>query len=140
VGTAGFGRLLVVKLLREEKLVFACQAYVAAQLGKQFTEPAPWTLDDVFPETSAKTPVIFILSTGGHVCALSYPLALVCCSVCASTRFITLVASARSGRPAVNPLLLSSTPACKSSVGFPACPTYFTLHMATVCQQVQIAT
>lgn len=70
MGASGFGRLLVVKLLREEKLVFACQAYVAAQLGKQFTEPAPWTLDDVFPDTSAKTPVIFILSTGGHAATM----------------------------------------------------------------------
>jgi dynein heavy chain len=72
LGTAGISRLLLVKLFREEKTVFAAQAFVAAQLGKQFTEPAPWTLEDVFPDTSARTPVIFILSTGGqHFCLRS---------------------------------------------------------------------
>lgn len=59
-----FTQLLLVKLLREEKLVFAAQQYVAAELGKEFTEPKPWTLDNVFQETSARTPIIFILSTG----------------------------------------------------------------------------
>jgi hypothetical protein len=57
--------LLLVKQLREEKLVFAAQQYVAAKLGREFTEPEPWTLDGVFQETSARTPIIFILSTGG---------------------------------------------------------------------------
>jgi hypothetical protein len=38
--------------------------YVAAKLGPEFTEPPPWTLDDVFPDTSCRTPIIFILSTG----------------------------------------------------------------------------
>jgi dynein heavy chain len=60
-----FAALLLVKQLREEKLVFAAQQYVAAKLGREFTEPEPWTLDGVFQETSARTPIIFILSTGG---------------------------------------------------------------------------
>jgi hypothetical protein len=57
-----------VKQLREEKLVFAAQQYVAAKLGREFTEPEPWTLDGVFQETSARTPIIFILSTGNGSC------------------------------------------------------------------------
>jgi dynein heavy chain len=60
-----FAALLLVKQLREEKLVFAAQRYVAGKLGCEFTEPEPWTLDGVFEETSARTPIIFILSTGG---------------------------------------------------------------------------
>jgi hypothetical protein len=65
-----------VKQLREEKLVFAAQQYVAAKLGREFTEPEPWTLDGVFQETSARTPIIFILSTGG------------CCNAAANNVFI----------------------------------------------------
>lgn len=61
---SGFKRLLVVKTLREEKLQFACGKYVEEKLGKQFVEPEPWSLDDVFPDTSARTPIIFVLSTG----------------------------------------------------------------------------
>jgi hypothetical protein len=38
--------------------------YAAARLGPAFTEPAPWTLDDVFADTSAKAPIIFVLSAG----------------------------------------------------------------------------
>lgn len=59
-----FAVLLLVKQLREEKLVFAAQHYVAAKLGREFTDPELWTLDGVFQETSARTPIIFILSTG----------------------------------------------------------------------------
>ncbi|KAK9823491.1 hypothetical protein WJX72_003121 [[Myrmecia] bisecta] len=59
-----FQRLLLVKVLREEKLQFACQRYIEDTLGKAFTEPAPWNLDDIFPDTNARTPVIFILSSG----------------------------------------------------------------------------
>ncbi len=40
--------------------------YVSAKLGPEFMEPPPWTLDDVFPDTSSTTPVIFILSTGAR--------------------------------------------------------------------------
>lgn len=64
-----FAALLLVKQLREEKLMFAAQQYVAAKLGREFTEPEPWTLDGVFEETSARTPIIFILSTGACNCS-----------------------------------------------------------------------
>ncbi|WIA13579.1 hypothetical protein OEZ85_007146 [Tetradesmus obliquus] len=65
-----FAALLLVKQLREEKLMFAAQQYVAAKLGREFTEPEPWTLDGVFEETSARTPIIFILSTGADPTAM----------------------------------------------------------------------
>ena len=54
----------MIRVFREEKLIFACNQYVGLKLGQEFTEPAAWTLDDVFPDTTCRTPVIFILSTG----------------------------------------------------------------------------
>lgn len=65
-----FAKLLIIKVLREEKLVFACAQYVAGKLGTEFTEPPPWSLDDVFPDTSCRTPIIFILSTGADPTAM----------------------------------------------------------------------
>ena len=40
-----------------------CVTIAPVKKGEAFTEAPPWTLDDVFPETDARTPVIFILST-----------------------------------------------------------------------------
>ncbi|GFR44385.1 hypothetical protein Agub_g5605 [Astrephomene gubernaculifera] len=65
-----FCKLLLVKAFREEKLTFACAQYVAGKLGTEFTEPPPWSLDDVFPDTSCRTPIIFILSTGADPTAM----------------------------------------------------------------------
>ena len=62
--STSFSKLCVIRIFREEKLIFACSQYVGLKLGSEFTEPAPWTLDDVFPDTTCRTPVIFILSTG----------------------------------------------------------------------------
>lgn len=61
-----FARLLLVRQLREEKLLAAAQAFVAERLGAEFTEPEPWTLDDVFEDTSAATPIVFVLSAGAR--------------------------------------------------------------------------
>ena len=65
-----FVKLAVVKIFREETAVRSAQQYVGVELGEAFTEAPPWTLDDVFPETDARTPVIFILSTGADPTAM----------------------------------------------------------------------
>ncbi|KAK9840800.1 hypothetical protein WJX81_005500 [Elliptochloris bilobata] len=59
-----FQRLLVVKALCEEALPAVCGLYVEDALGTEFMTPPPWTLGDVFPATTARTPTIFILSPG----------------------------------------------------------------------------
>mmetsp|Transcript_40474 Transcript_40474/g.77355 ORF Transcript_40474/g.77355 Transcript_40474/m.77355 type:complete len:681 (+) Transcript_40474:420-2462(+) len=59
-----FQHLMMVKVLREEKLTMAAHMYVGAKLGKSFTEPPPWNLVDVFRDLNPGTPCIFILTTG----------------------------------------------------------------------------
>ena len=59
-----FQKLIVLKCFREEKLVFALQNFVRDQLGKTYISPPPFNLESVFKDTSFKTPIIFILSTG----------------------------------------------------------------------------
>ena len=65
-----FVKLTLVKVFREEKAVTAAQQYVGIELGETFTEAPPWTLDDVFPDTDCRTPVVFILSTGADPSAM----------------------------------------------------------------------
>ena len=45
------------------KLVFATEKYVSEQMAKQFTESPPIVLAEIYPDTSAITPLIFVLST-----------------------------------------------------------------------------
>lgn len=59
-----FQRMLVLKAFREEKLTFAILDFVGIALGKEFQEPPPTALEDVYKDTDRKTPVVFILSTG----------------------------------------------------------------------------
>lgn len=51
-------------MLCEEVLPAKCSQYVEAMLGPEFVAPPPWTLQDIFPSTTAHAPVIFILSPG----------------------------------------------------------------------------
>jgi dynein heavy chain len=59
-----FQWLMILKVIREEKLVFSCEKFISQQLGKQFIGSKPLLLDEVFPDSSNTTPIIFILSTG----------------------------------------------------------------------------
>lgn len=55
---------MLLKVIREEKLLFACELFISKELGKQYIGSKPLLLDDVFPDSSNVTPIIFILSTG----------------------------------------------------------------------------
>ena len=58
------GVLVLEQALCEGALPAVCGAYVEDTLGAEFMLPPPWTLIDVFPATSPRTPTIFILSPG----------------------------------------------------------------------------
>eukprot|EP00304_Pavlova_gyrans_P012708 CAMPEP_0206041750 /NCGR_PEP_ID=MMETSP1466-20131121/6142_1 /ASSEMBLY_ACC=CAM_ASM_001126 /TAXON_ID=44452 /ORGANISM="Pavlova gyrans, Strain CCMP608" /LENGTH=4121 /DNA_ID=CAMNT_0053416453 /DNA_START=38 /DNA_END=12403 /DNA_ORIENTATION=- len=59
-----FQRLLVLKLLRPEKVVFGTTVFIGAQLGDQFVEPPPFDLEATFKDSAARTPLIFVLVSG----------------------------------------------------------------------------
>ena len=61
---SSFQKLLILRVFREEKLIFAFQDYVSEILGGRFTENPPLKLEEVYKDTTCKTPIIFILSTG----------------------------------------------------------------------------
>ena len=57
-------KMLLLKALREEKLIFAVKDFVSANLGAQFVQSPPVSLPEVMKDAREDTPVIFILSTG----------------------------------------------------------------------------
>jgi len=59
-----FQWVVLLKVIREEKLLFTCEEFISKQLGKQFIGSKPLLLDEVFQDTSNVTPIIFILSVG----------------------------------------------------------------------------
>lgn len=59
-----FQRLLLLKVLKPDKLSLGIAEYVSTGLDQRFVEVPPLKLADIFPDTSPTVPVIFILTTG----------------------------------------------------------------------------
>jgi dynein heavy chain len=59
-----FQRLLLVRVVREEKVVFAIRRFVDQSIGSYFTESPPFDLEGAYSDSTAVTPLIFILSPG----------------------------------------------------------------------------
>uniref|UniRef100_A0A7N9AZR1 Dynein, axonemal, heavy chain 6 n=1 Tax=Mastacembelus armatus TaxID=205130 RepID=A0A7N9AZR1_9TELE len=59
-----FQKLVLIKSLMEDKVVFAATEFVIISLGKQFVENPPVDLANLYGDMSPSTPLIFILSTG----------------------------------------------------------------------------
>lgn len=59
-----FARLIVLKIFRPEKLLFAFQNYVIDEIGQFFVESPTATMDVIYNDTDVKTPLIFVLSAG----------------------------------------------------------------------------
>jgi dynein heavy chain len=62
-----FDRFLLVKALRQEKLLFAFADYVREHMGEQFlnnNSAAANTLEEIYKDSDNSTPIIFVLSPG----------------------------------------------------------------------------
>ena len=59
-----FHKLCVLRVVRPDKLVGGLQGWVAEQMGRKFIEPPPFDLDRCFQDSTATTPLIFVLSPG----------------------------------------------------------------------------
>ncbi|XP_066151500.1 dynein axonemal heavy chain 6 [Euwallacea fornicatus] len=59
-----FEKLLLIRTLQEEKLIFAIMEYVKLNLGQAFIESPPVSLKLLYQDTSNAVPLIFVLSTG----------------------------------------------------------------------------
>jgi len=59
-----FQKLMLLKVLREEKMVNGIKEFVRKELGQKFTESPPFDLMGAFTDSSPTTPIIFVLSPG----------------------------------------------------------------------------
>jgi hypothetical protein len=70
-----FKRVLLLRVLRPEKFIFATSLYVARNLGRAFTESPAVILREIFPDSSAVCPIIFLLSQGSDPTAMIFKFA-----------------------------------------------------------------
>ncbi|KAG2436335.1 hypothetical protein HXX76_006644 [Chlamydomonas incerta] len=59
-----FEKVLLLRMLRPDKVVPAVQHFVASSLGSKFTEPPPFDLAGSYEESSCTVPLLFVLSPG----------------------------------------------------------------------------
>ncbi|KAM4740185.1 dynein axonemal heavy chain 1 [Anableps anableps] len=74
-GLNSFQKLLVLRCLRPDCLIYAIQDFVSTQLGQHYIEPQISDLSLVFQESSPINPIIFILSPGTEPTADIYKFA-----------------------------------------------------------------
>ena len=55
---------MLLKVLREEKLVQGIKEFVKKELGEKFIESPQFDLSGAFTDSLATTPIIFVLSPG----------------------------------------------------------------------------
>ena len=59
-----FQKMLVLRTLRLDKLVPTISQFVAGDLGQKYIEPPPFDLEGTFKDSTATSPLVFILSPG----------------------------------------------------------------------------
>ncbi|TYZ58010.1 hypothetical protein PybrP1_003505 [[Pythium] brassicae (nom. inval.)] len=64
---SSFQRLLVLRVFREEMLVFGTREFVGRELGRFFTESPPFDLQGCYRDSTPETPLIFVLSPGADI-------------------------------------------------------------------------
>jgi dynein heavy chain, axonemal len=57
-------RMLLVRCFRPDRVIFACTAFVANNLGRKYVEPPVLDLGEVYRDSSRVSPLIFVLSPG----------------------------------------------------------------------------
>ena len=59
-----FQKLMLIKVMREEKLIYAVKKFVSAELGPQYIESPPFDLEGAATDSQNTMPIIFVLSPG----------------------------------------------------------------------------
>jgi len=59
-----FVRLALVRALREDRTSIACVQFIESQLGPRFTAPVTDTITEIYQESGARKPVLYLLSAG----------------------------------------------------------------------------
>ena len=57
-----FQRLILIKILRPDVLTSSCNQFVRDRMGEKYLSTGSFDLKEIYEESTAKTPLIFILS------------------------------------------------------------------------------
>lgn len=63
-GFDSFKKLLIIRVLRSDKMLVAIQDYIMEKMGRFYIDPMPFDLDSSYADSNSTTPLIFILSAG----------------------------------------------------------------------------
>ena len=59
-----FIHLTLVRAIREDRTIVFALDFISGMLGKEYTDPVTDTIDSIWQESSARVPVLFLLSAG----------------------------------------------------------------------------
>jgi dynein heavy chain len=59
-----FLRMVLVRCLREDRTVIACSEFINNQLSPRFTAPISDAIQDIYEESGARKPVLYLLTAG----------------------------------------------------------------------------
>ncbi|CAH8605754.1 unnamed protein product [Dicrocoelium dendriticum] len=62
--TNEFQRMLIIRSLRPDRVSFCATSFITSNLGNRFVEPPVLDMKQVVEDSNARTPLIFVLSTG----------------------------------------------------------------------------
>lgn len=57
-------KMIIVRSLRPDRIIFCCQNFVVNNLGQKFIEPPMLDVQDILQDSSPRIPLIFVLSPG----------------------------------------------------------------------------
>jgi dynein heavy chain, axonemal len=73
--TDKFGRLLIIRALKEDRTLIAASDFIADTLGQRYVESTPLNLESVVLDADERTPLLCILSPGSDPSDVIYALA-----------------------------------------------------------------
>eukprot|EP00929_Paragymnodinium_shiwhaense_P087549 TRINITY_DN476_c0_g6_i1.p1 TRINITY_DN476_c0_g6~~TRINITY_DN476_c0_g6_i1.p1 ORF type:complete len:3651 (-),score=1240.57 TRINITY_DN476_c0_g6_i1:538-10725(-) len=59
-----FLRMVLVRCLREDRLVVACSQFIEHQLAAKYTAPITDSINDIYEESACRKPVLYLLTAG----------------------------------------------------------------------------
>ena len=59
-----FQRIILIKILKPDALIASVRTFIEERMGEKFVSSGNINLKEMYEESTAKTPLIFILSSG----------------------------------------------------------------------------
>lgn len=64
VGVTPFQKLMLIKILRPDRVSYALKAFIIKQMGERYIEQPPFDMREVYDESNQNSPIFFVLFPG----------------------------------------------------------------------------